>query len=51
MMRNYFWSGMGLGAVAGTLIGIKLKKDEKQVKRSMSKARRNMEDLLDSIGM
>jgi len=51
MMRNYFWPGIGIGAVAGTLIGIRLKSEEKQVKRSMNKAKRNMENLFDSIGM
>lgn len=49
MMRNYFWPGIGLGVVAGAMIGAKLKAEEKQVKRTMHKAKRNMEDIFDSM--
>lgn len=51
MMKNYFWPGLGIGAVAGAVIGLKLKSEEKQVKRTMHKAKRNMEDILDNMGM
>lgn len=51
LMRNSFWPAMGIGAVAGAFIGIQLKRNEKQVKRSVSKAKKNMENLFDSIGM
>lgn len=51
MMKNYFWPGIGLGALAGAMLGIKLKSDEKQVKHSIHKAKRNMNDLFDNMGM
>lgn len=51
MMKNYFWPGIGLGALAGAMLGIKLKSDEKQVKRTVNKAKRNMNDLFDNMGM
>lgn len=51
MMKNYFWPGIGIGALAGAVIGMKLKAEEKQVKRSMHKAKRNMEDMFDSMGL
>lgn len=52
MMKNTsFWPGIGIGALAGTLIGIKLKSEEKHVKRSVTKAKKNMENLFDTIGM
>ena len=51
MMKNYFWPGIGIGALAGAAIAIKLKSDEKHVKRTMHKAKRNMEDIFDNMGM
>lgn len=51
MTKNYFWSGIGLGALAGAMIGIKLKSEEKHVKRSVNKAKRNMEDMFDNMGI
>jgi hypothetical protein len=51
MMKNSFWPGIGIGALAGAFIGIKLKGNEKQVKRSVNKAKKNMENLFDSMGM
>ncbi len=51
MTRTHFWQGVGLGIVAGTLVGIKLKAEEKHVKRSVNKAKRNVEHFIDSVGM
>ena len=51
MMKNYFWPGIGIGVLAGAMIGAKLKAEEKHVKRSIHKAKRNMEDMFDSMGM
>ena len=50
-MRSHFWPGVSLGIIAGTLVGIKLKAEEKQVKRSVNKAKRNVEHFIDSVGM
>lgn len=50
MMRNYFWPGIGIGVLAGAMLGVKLKTEEKQVRRTMHKAKRNMEDIFDSMG-
>lgn len=51
MIKNYFLPGLGIGAVAGAVIGMKLKSQEKNVKRTMHKAKRNMEDIFDNMGM
>ncbi len=50
-MKSFFWPGIALGVIGGTVIGIKMKSEEKQVKRTVHKAKRNMEDLMDTIGM
>jgi len=51
MMKNYFWPGIGLGALAGAMLGVKLKSEEKHVKRTINKAKRNVDDLFDNMGM
>lgn len=51
MRKNLFLPGLILGALAGTLIGIKLKTEERQVKRSVNKAKRNVGQIFDHIGM
>lgn len=50
-MKSYFWPGMGLGVLAGAMLGAKLKAEEKHVKRSMHRAKRNMEGIFESMGM
>ena len=51
MRDTHFIQGVGLGLAAGALLGIRLKSQERQVKRTVKKAKHNMENLFDSIGM
>ena len=51
MKHSLLIPGIGLGLAAGALMGIKLKSNERQVKRTMKKAKNNMENLFDSIGL
>ena len=51
ILKNLLLPGIGLGMVAGAMLGMKFKSEEKQVKRSMHKAKKNMEDLFDTMGM
>lgn len=51
MHAGHFWQGIGIGALAGTLLGIKLKSEEKHMKKTVNKAKRNMGNIMDSIGM
>ncbi len=49
MTRRNFWSGMGIGIISGAMIGMGVKTQQKQMKRTVNKARRNMEDILQSM--
>ena len=51
VVMKYFWKGVGIGTVAGTLLGVKLKSEEKQIKRKMHRAKRNVESAINSVGI
>lgn len=50
MMKQGFLKGIGLGIAAGAVLGFQMKSREKKIKRSMNKAARSMENVIDSMG-
>lgn len=48
-MSNYFWQGLGLGVLAGAAVGAKMRGQQKNVKRTVNKAVRNVENAFDSM--
>ena len=51
MTKTSFLSGLGLGVVAGSLVAMKLHKDQPYMKRNMQKAKRKAESFMDDMGM
>ncbi len=55
MTRQQFWQGMGIGVVAGTIVGLAIQPRKKTLKDKASRAMRAMggavENLSDSMGM
>lgn len=49
MTKRNFWSGMGIGIVSGAMIGVSLQSQGKQMKRTANKAKRNVEDMFQSM--
>jgi gas vesicle protein len=55
MTRQQFWQGMGIGIVAGTVVGLAIQPRKKTIKDKASRAMRAMggavENNSDSMGM
>ena len=51
MIKQGFLKGMGLGMAAGAFLGFQAKSREKKIKRSVGKAARSMENVIDSMGL
>jgi len=55
MTRQQFWQGMGIGIVAGTVVGMAIQPRKKTMKDRANKAMRAMggavENISDSMGM
>jgi hypothetical protein len=44
-----FCCGVALGLAAGTCLGVRLKSKEKRIRRTLNRAVRNMETVLDTM--
>ena len=55
MTRQQFWQGMGIGIVAGTVVGLAIQPRKKSIKERANKAMRAMggamENISESMGM
>lgn len=47
---NKFCAGLLLGMAAGTAIGIRVKANERKLRRTINHATRSMENIIDELG-
>lgn len=50
MNQDKFCAGLLLGMAAGTAIGIRMKANERKLRRTINHAARNMENIIDELG-
>lgn len=46
---NNFITGMAVGVAAGTFLGIRMKTNERKIRRAITRTARNMEHAFDSM--
>ena len=50
MCNDKFCAGLLLGMAAGTAIGVRVKANERKLRRTVNRATRSMENIIDELG-
>lgn len=49
MTSNSFWVGMAMGVAAGTCLGMRMKSQERMIRRGIHRTARRMEQAFDTM--
>lgn len=50
MCCDRFCAGLFVGMAAGTVVGIRMKANERKLRRTVNRATRSMENIIDELG-